>query len=302
MWLDRGASLDCQRNDAIQKASPKEKPMSEPIPVLELNDGRRAPQFGFGVWQIDDAQAADAVATALDAGYRSIDTAAIYGNEQGVGEGIARSGVAREDIYLTTKLWNAEQGFDRTLKAFDASLKRLGTDHVDLYLIHWPTPAKDLYVDTWKAFIRLQQEGRIKSIGVSNFQPAHIQRLINETGVLPTVNQIELHPDFAQPDVVAFNGLHRIVSEAWSPLGQGGELLQNKLLLELGEKYGKSSAQVILRWHIQRGHMVIPKSQTPARIRSNIEIFDFALDEADLKAIDGLDAGKRMGPDPDELN
>lgn len=275
--------------------------MTPAIPLMELNDGRRAPQFGFGVWQIDDAQAADAVATALDAGYRSIDTAAIYGNEQGVGEGIARSGVARGDIYLTTKLWNAEQGFDKALKAFDASLERLGTDYVDLYLIHWPVPSKDRYVDTWKALIRLREEGRARSIGVSNFQPSHIERLLAETGVAPAVNQIELHPDFAQRDVVAFNQQHHIVSEAWSPLGQGGELLQASLLLDLARKHGKSAAQVILRWHVQRGHMVIPKSQTPARIRSNIEIFDFALAPEEMQAIDGLDAGNRLGPNPDTL-
>ncbi|KRE90089.1 oxidoreductase [Frateuria sp. Soil773] len=275
--------------------------MTPAIPMMELNDGRRAPQFGFGVWQIDDAQAAGAVATALDAGYRSIDTAAIYGNEQGVGEGIARSGVARGDVYLTTKLWNAEQGFDSALKAFDASLARLGTDYVDLYLIHWPVPSKDRYVDTWKALIRLREEGRARSIGVSNFQPAHIERLLAETGVAPAVNQIELHPDFAQRDVVAFNRRHHIVSEAWSPLGQGGELLQAPLLLDLARRHGKSAAQVILRWHVQRGHMVIPKSQTPARIRSNIEVFDFVLAPDEMRAIDGLDAGNRLGPNPDTL-
>lgn len=276
--------------------------MAPTIPLLDLNDRRQAPQFGFGVWQIDDAAASDAVGTALAAGYRSIDTAAIYGNERGVGAGIARSGVARDAIYLTTKLWNSEQGFDSTLKAFDASLEKLGTDYVDLYLIHWPLPSKDRYVDTWKAFVRLRDEGRIRSIGVSNFQPAHIERLLAETGVAPAVNQIELHPDFAQRDVAAFNRAHGIVTEAWSPLGQGGDLLRDPVLERLAAKHGKSAAQVVLRWHIQCGHMVIPKSQTPARIRENIAIFDFALDEADMQAIATLDGDNRIGPHPDTLS
>lgn len=276
--------------------------MTSTIPLLDLNDNRQAPQFGFGVWQIDDAAASEAVSTALAAGYRSIDTAAIYGNERGVGDGIARSGVPRDEIYLTTKLWNSEQGFDSTLRAFDESLRKLGTDYVDLYLIHWPVPSKDRYVDTWKAFQRLRDEGRVRSIGVSNFQSAHIERLAAETGELPAVNQIELHPDFAQRELVAFNQRHKIVSEAWSPLGQGGELLQHPLLVELADKHGKSAVQIVLRWHIQRGHMVIPKSQTPSRIRENIAIFDFALDEADMQAIVALDGDNRIGPHPDTLD
>lgn len=275
--------------------------MTSTIPLLDLNDNRQAPQFGFGVWQIDDAAASGAVSTALAAGYRSIDTAAIYGNERGVGEGIARSGVPRDEIYLTTKLWNSEQGFDSTLRAFDESLRKLATDYVDLYLIHWPVPSKDRYVDTWKAFQRLRDEGRVRSIGASNFQGAHIERLAAETGELPAVNQIELHPDFAQRELVAFNQRHKIVSEAWSPLGQGGELLRHPLLVELADKHGKSAAQIVLRWHIQRGHMVIPKSQTPARIRENTAIFDFALDEADMQAIVALDGDNRIGPHPDTL-
>lgn len=279
-----------------------ENPMTSPIPLLDLNDNRQAPQFGFGVWQIDDAAASEAVSTAIGSGYRSIDTAAIYGNERGVGEGLARSGIARDEIYLTTKLWNSEQGFDSTLKAFDESLKKLGTDYVDLYLIHWPVPSKDQYVDTWKAFKRLRDEGRARSIGVSNFQPAHIERLLAETGIVPAVNQIELHPDFAQRDVVAFNQRHGIVSEAWSPLGQGGDLLKAPALVDLAGKHGKSAAQIILRWHIQRGHMVIPKSQTPSRIRENIAIFDFALDDAEMQAIAALDGDHRIGPNPDTLS
>lgn len=276
--------------------------MTSTVPVLDLNDGNKAPQLGFGVFQIPDGETADAVSAALAAGYRSIDTAAIYKNEAGVRQGIERSGVARGDIFLTTKLWNSEQGFDSTLKAFDASIKKLGTDYVDMYLIHWPTPKHDRYVDTWKAFIRLREEGRIRSIGVSNFQPAHLDRIVKETGVSPVVNQIELHPDFAQRDVVAANAKHKVITEAWSPLGQGGDLLKNETLVSIGKKHDKSPAQVVLRWHVQLGHMVIPKSATPERIKSNIDVFDFELSADEMKAIAVLDAGKRMGPDPDELN
>jgi 2,5-diketo-D-gluconate reductase A len=276
--------------------------MTSSVPVLDLNDGNKAPQLGFGVFQIPDGETADAVASALAAGYRSLDTAAIYKNEAGVRQGIERSGVARGDIFLTTKLWNAEQGFDSTLKAFDASLSKLGTDYVDMYLIHWPTPRRDLFVDTWKAFIRLRDEGRIRSIGVSNFQPAHLDRLVKETGVVPVVNQIELHPDFAQRDVVAANTKLKIVTESWSPLGQGGNLLKNEALVAIGKKHGKTPAQVVIRWHVQLGHMVIPKSVTPERIKANIDVFGFELSAEEMKAIDGLDAGNRMGPHPDELN
>jgi len=276
--------------------------MTSSVPVLDLNDGNKAPQLGFGVFQIPDGETADAVASALAAGYRSLDTAAIYKNEAGVRQGIERSGVARGDIFLTTKLWNAEQGFDSTLKAFDASLSKLGTDYVDMYLIHWPTPKRDLYVDTWKAFIRLRDEGRIRSIGVSNFQPAHLERLVKETGVVPVVNQIELHPDFAQRDVVAANTQLKIITEAWSPLGQGGDLLKNDALVAIGRKHGKTPAQVVIRWHVQLGHMVIPKSVTPERIKANIDVFGFELSADEMKAIDGLDAGHRMGPHPDEVN
>ncbi|HVI55744.1 MAG TPA: aldo/keto reductase [Luteibacter sp.] len=276
--------------------------MTSSVPVLDLNDGNKAPQLGFGVFQIPDGETADAVASALAAGYRSLDTAAIYKNEAGVRQGIERSGVARKDIFLTTKLWNADQGFDSTLKAFDASLAKLGTDYVDMYLIHWPTPKRDLYVDTWKAFIRLREEGRIRSIGVSNFQPAHLERLVKDTGVVPVVNQIELHPDFAQRDVVAANTKLKIVTESWSPLGQGGELLKNETLVGIAKKHGKTTAQVVIRWHVQLGHMVIPKSVTPERIEANIDVFDFELSTDEMKAIDALDAGNRMGPHPDQLN
>jgi len=279
-----------------------EYPMAAKVPLLTLNDGHTAPQLGFGVFQIPDAETADAVAHALQAGYRSIDTASIYGNERGVRQGMERAGVARSDIFLTTKLWNAHQGYDETLRAFDESMQRLGVDYLDMYLIHWPTPKKNRYVDTWKAFLRLREEGRVRSIGVSNFQLEHLERIISETGVVPVVNQIELHPDFAQRDLAAVDAKHGIVTEAWSPLGQGGELLKHPVLLRIGEKHGKTAAQVVLRWHVQLGHMVIPKSVTPERIAANIDVFDFELATEDMKAIDGLDAGNRMGPHPDELN
>ncbi|QDE39338.1 aldo/keto reductase [Luteibacter pinisoli] len=276
--------------------------MTHSVPLLTLNDGHKAPQLGYGVFQIPNDDTSRAVQEALKAGYRSIDTAAIYKNEEGVGQGIERSGVARAGLFLTSKLWNSEQGFDSTLRAFDTSVKKLGTDYLDMYLIHWPTPKNDRYVDTWKAFIRLREEGRIRSIGVSNFQPDHLERIVKETGVAPVVNQIELHPDFAQNDVVAANRAHQVITEAWSPLGQGGDLLKNETLVTLGKKYSKSPAQVVLRWHVQLGHMVIPKSVTPERIRSNIDVFDFELSADDMAAIAKLDSGKRMGPNPDELN
>jgi len=269
---------------------------------LTLNDGHTAPQLGFGVWQIDDSVATESVAKAIQTGYRSVDTAAIYGNEKGTGEGLRRGGVSRGEIFLTTKLWNADQGFDSTLRAFDKSLKLLGTDYVDMYLIHWPMPAKGTYVDTFKAMIRLRDEGRIRSVGVSNFNPAHIDHLIAETGVTPVVNQIELHPDFQQNDVAKHNREKNVITEAWSPLGQGGDLLKNPTLAQIARTHGKSVAQVILRWHLQTGHMVIPKSQTPARIEENFDVFDFLLSTADMRKVAALDAGNRIGPNPDDLN
>lgn len=275
--------------------------MTDKQPRLKLNSGIDAPQFGFGVWQIDDDTAADSVAKALEIGYRSVDTAAIYKNEKGVGEGIRRAGLPRNELFLTTKLWNADQGFDSTLKAFDESLAKLKQDYVDLYLIHWPVPKGDRYVDTFKAFIRLRDEGRIKSIGVSNFQPSHLDRLAAETGVVPAVNQIELHPDFAQRDVVEYHKAKGIITESWSPLGQGGDLLKDPVLVSIAKATGKTPAQVVLRWHLQEGHMVIPKSQTPSRIAENFDVFGFELSAEQLKQIDGLDAGNRIGPHPDEL-
>jgi len=268
--------------------------------IVKLNNGVEMPQLGFGVWQVPDAEAAPAVAEALKAGYRSIDTAAIYGNESGVGQAIANSD--REELFVTTKLWNSDQGFDSTLRAFDESSRRLGLDVLDLYLIHWPTPARDRYTDTWKAFVELQKEGRVRAIGVSNFQPAHLRRLIDETGVVPAVNQIELHPYLQQAELREFHAEHGIQTEAWSPLGQGGELLSDPVVAKIALAHGRSPAQVVLRWHLQLGNVVIPKSVTPSRIRENIDVFGFELAAGEMAALSTLDRGGRIGPDPDEFN
>ena len=271
--------------------------MSDQSTIL-FHDGNSIPQVGLGVWRTPNDTAVTAVQAALSAGYRHVDTAAVYENEDGVGEGIRASGIARSEIFLTTKLWNADQGYDSTLKAFDASLKRLGMDYVDLYLIHWPAPKRDQYVDTWKAFIQLQKEGRARSIGVSNFQPEHLQRLIDETGVTPVINQIELHPDFPQKENRAWHEKHRIVTESWSPLGQG-TLLENPIVGKVAAKHGRTPAQVIIRWHIDNGLVVIPKSVTPSRIEENFKVFDFRLDAEDMAAFADLEKdGKRIGPDP----
>jgi 2,5-diketo-D-gluconate reductase A len=267
-------------------------------PLLTLNDGRTIPQLGLGVWQAPNDKVGEAVRTAVAAGYRLVDTAAIYENEAGVGEGLRSAEVVRGDIFLTTKLWNAAQGYDSTLRAFDESLARLRVDYVDLYLIHWPAPRRDLYVDTWRAFARLRQEGRARSIGVSNFCPEHLDRLVGETGIVPAVNQIELHPRFQQSALRAANAAHGIVTQSWSPLGRG-RLLEDPAIVAIAAKHGRTPAQVIIRWHLDNGLAVIPKSVTPARIRENIDVFAFKLDTDDLAAIARLDdpAG-RIGPDP----
>ncbi|MGF1343384.1 aldo/keto reductase [Streptomyces flavovirens] len=270
-------------------------------PTVTLNNGTTVPQLGFGVFQVPDEETTAAVTSALEAGYRSIDTAAVYGNEAGVGRALAQSGIPRDELFVTTKLWNDDQGHDATLAAFDASLDKLGLDHVDLYLIHWPTPARDLYLDTWRALEKLAADGRIRAAGVSNFQPAHLRRLIDASPLLPAVNQIELHPGLQQNELRALHAEHGIVTEAWSPLAQGA-LLDDEVLVSLAERHGKTPAQVVLRWHLQLGNVVIPKSVTPARIRQNIDVFDFELSDADMAAIAGLDRGMRTGPDPDTLN
>ena len=269
---------------------------------VTLNNGLTMPQLGFGVWQVPDDEAYTAVTTALEAGYRSIDTARLYDNEKGTGRAIADSGVAREDVFLTTKLWNDDQGYDRALKAFDASLERLGTEYVDLYLIHWPAPGRDTYVDTWRALERVHAEGRARAIGVSNFTEGTLKRLIGEAEVVPVLNQIELHPYFSQSGMRAANAEKGVLTEAWSPLGQGKGLLDDPVLVELGAKHGKSAAQVVLRWHLQLGNVVIPKSVTPSRIRENFDVFDFELTAEDMDRIGSLDRDGRIGPNPDTLN
>lgn len=269
------------------------------IPDIRLNDGSSIPQLGFGVFQIPAAETARAVTEALRLGYRHIDTAAIYGNEREVGEAIAAAGIPREQLYVTTKLWNGEQGRDKARAAFEASVEKLGLEP-DLYLIHWPTPARDLYVESWKALEQLQADGRVRSIGVSNFQPAHLRRLLDETEVVPAVNQIELHPYLQQRELRAVGAEHGIVTEAWSPLAQG-ELLDDPALKQIAEAHGKTTAQVVLRWHVQIGNVVFPKSVTPSRIAENAAIFDFALSDAELAAIEALDRDHRTGFHPDEM-
>jgi 2,5-diketo-D-gluconate reductase A len=268
------------------------------IPTIRLNDGNAMPQVGFGVWRVSNDEAKSTVAEAVEAGYRSIDTASIYGNEEGVGEAVRAVSVPREELFITTKVWNDRQGYDSTLRAFDESLARLKLDYVDLYLIHWPMAGSETYRDTWRALIKLKQDGRARSIGVSNFMVEHLQRVIDETGVTPAVNQIELHPRFQQKELSAFHRANGIATEAWSPLGQG-TILADETITAIGRKYSKTPAQVILRWHIDNGFIVIPKSVTPSRIRENVDVFDFSLDADDMRAIEGLDsASGRVGPDP----
>lgn len=267
------------------------------VPLIPLNDGRAIPQLGLGVYKIGDEEAARTVAVALEAGYRHVDTATLYGNERGVGEGICASGLPREQVFVTTKVWNDDHGFDETLAAFDRSLELLGTDYVDLYLVHWPIPSRDRYVDTYRALERLQSEGRARSIGVSNFAEEHVQRLLDETGVVPAINQVELHPRLPQEELRTFDAAHGIVTEAWSPLARG-RLLDEPALARIAAKHGVSPAQAVLRWHVQLGVVAIPKSVTPERIRENLDVFGFALDDEDLAAIAGLATGERTGRDP----
>ncbi|MFD5473628.1 aldo/keto reductase [Streptomyces sp. NPDC127105] len=272
--------------------------MSSKVPPIILNNGVEMPQLGFGVWQVPDDEAERAVATALEAGYRSIDTAAIYGNEEGTGKAIAASGVPREEVFVTTKLWNSEHGYDSTLRAFDASLAKLGLEYVDLYLIHWPTPARGKFVDSYKAFEELLADGRVRAIGTSNFLPEHLERLIAETSVIPAVNQIELHPHLQQHAAREYHAEQGIATEAWSPLGQGKGLLEVPAIVAIAQKHNRTPAQIVLRWHLQLGNIVIPKSVTPSRIRENIDAFGFSLDDEDLGAISALNEDRRLGPDP----
>ncbi|MFB6890730.1 aldo/keto reductase [Kitasatospora sp. NPDC056327] len=278
------------------------------IPSVTLNDGTRIPQLGFGVWQVPDAEATAAVRAAIEAGYRSIDTAAIYENEDGTGKAIAEAlagGLAREDLYITTKLWNSgtrdwsgEQGRDAVLREFDASLERLGLDYLDLYLIHWPRPMHGSYLNVWKALEQLKADGRVRSVGVSNFGTEQLTRLVEESSLLPALNQVELHPYFPQEELRAFHAEHGIATEAWSPLGQGKELLSEPALAAIAAKHGRTVAQVVLRWHLQNGIIAIPKSVTPSRIKENLDVAGFELDAEDLAAIAGIATGTRIGPDP----
>ncbi|MFD8588008.1 aldo/keto reductase [Streptomyces sp. NPDC059637] len=272
------------------------------VPFITLNNGVRMPRLGFGVWQVGDDEATEAVGTALEAGYRSVDTAAAYGNEAGTGKALAASGLPREELFVTTKVWNSDHGYDAALRAFDESLRRLGLEYVDLYLIHWPMPGRDLYADTWRALERIHSEGRARAIGVSNFHEPHLRRLLEEGSVVPAVNQIELHPNLAQGALRAFHAEHGIATEAWSPLGQGKGLLEDPVIVSVAERHGRTPAQVVLRWHLQLGNVVIPKSVTPSRIAENIDVFDFELDGADMTALAGLDRGERLGPDPETFD
>ncbi len=276
-----------------------------PIPTLTLNNGHTIPQLGFGVFQVPPDQVIEPVETALEAGYRLIDTAAAYGNEDGVGKALANSGIDRDELFVTTKLWNADHGYDNALRAFDTSLSKLGLDVVDLYLIHWPTPGRGDFVETWKALEKIYAEGRARSIGVSNFTVHHLNRLRSEATVVPAVNQIELHPRFPQDELRAYHREHQIATEAWSPIGQGQGLLDDPTVKTVAHAHGKSPAQVVLRWHLQLGNVVIPKSVTPQRIRENLEVFDFELDDGEMAVLSSLSGGEhagRIGPDPDHFN
>lgn len=274
-------------------------PMAD-IPVISFRDGNVIPQVGFGVFKIPDEEVTSAVSAALSLGYRHIDTASVYGNEKGTGAAINASGIAREDLFVTTKLARTEMGRDNTFREFDASLERLGLDYVDLYLIHWPVPSQDLYVETWQALLEIRQSGRARSVGVSNFQIPHLERLAAETGELPVINQIELHPFLPQAELRAFHKEHGIVTQAWSPLAKGGEHLNDRVLVEIAEKHGRTPAQVLLRWHIQLGNVVIPKSVSPSRMALNLAIFDFELSPEDFSLLATLNSGLRTGPNPDD--
>lgn len=267
------------------------------IPTIRMNDGHSIPQLGIGIWQIDEAAVPGVVASATDLGFRLIDGAFIYGNEAGMGEGIRQSGIARDELFVTSKVWNSEQGYDKARRAIDASLSRIGVDYLDLALIHWPCPEKNLYIETWKALIDARADGQLRSIGVSNFNPDHLDRVIDATGVVPAVNQIEINPSFQNPAVRLANEKRNVLTQAWTPLGNGKNFNSEAIRL-VCERTGKSAPQVILRWHIQLGHSVIPRSTRPEHLAMNLDIFDFALSDAEMAAIAALEAGERCGPDP----
>jgi len=270
------------------------------VPKMTLSDGTTIPQLGFGVWQVPPGDAATVVGEAFKAGYRHIDTAQMYENEAGVGEAFHASGLARDEVFITTKLNNSNHGQDAAIASLEESLKKLRLDYVDLFLIHWPQPKKDRYVEAWEGLIELQRRGLTRSIGVSNFQESHIERIVAATGVTPTVDQIELHPRLTQEPLVAFNRAHQIAVESWSPLASG-QILDEPALVEIAEVHGKSVAQVVIRWHLQLGYIVIPKSVTPARIASNFDVFDFELSDDELTAVSSLGSESRTGPNPDQF-
>ena len=272
-------------------------PPTTKVPTVTLSDNEQIPQLAFGVFQVPPDETAEAVTRALMAGYRHIDTAAAYRNEGAVGQAVHAAGLEHDEVCITSKCCNDSHGFEPAKRALRASLDRLEMDYVDLYLIHWPVPSQDKYVETWKAFIELRQEGLVRSIGVSNFQPAHLERIIQQTGVTPTVNQVELHPRFQQPGLRREHADLGIVTEAWSPLAQGG-VLDDPLIREIAKAHERTPAQVVIRWHLQLGNVVIPKSVTPQRIE-NFDVFDFNLSTAEMESIEALDAGERTGPDPD---
>lgn len=274
--------------------------MNKPA-LVTLSDGHLMPQLGLGVWKAGNDVVGSAVQTALETGYRLIDTAAIYQNEEGVGEGLKATTVPRDELFITTKLWNSDQ--QHAGKALEASLKKLQLDYVDLYLIHWPAPAEDHYVSAWEQLIELQKSGLTRSIGVCNFDIGHLQRIIHKTGVAPVLNQIELHPLLQQRELQAWNATHSIHTESWSPLAQGGEgVFDTDIIQALAAKYQKTPAQIVIRWHLDRGLIVIPKSVTPSRIQENFDVFDFRLEKEELSQIQSLDSGTRLGPDPKEFN
>lgn len=274
--------------------------MNKPA-LVTLSDGHLMPQLGLGVWKAGNDVVGSAVQTALETGYRLIDTAAIYQNEEGVGEGLKATTVPRDELFITTKLWNSDQ--QHAGKALEASLKKLQLDYVDLYLIHWPAPAEDHYVSAWEQLIELQKSGLTRSIGVCNFDIGHLQRIIHKTGVAPVLNQIELHPLLQQRELQAWNATHSIHTESWSPLAQGGEgVFDTDIIQALAAKYQKTPAQIVIRWHLDRGLIVIPKSVTPSRIHKNFDVFDFRLEKEELSQIQSLDSGTRLGPDPKEFN
>ncbi|MEQ4566668.1 aldo/keto reductase [Paenarthrobacter sp. CAP02] len=268
-------------------------------PLIELNDGNKIPQLGLGTWPLNDAQVADAVTEAVTRGYRHIDTAVKYGNEKGVGNGIRACGVDRGDLFITTKLDGEFQGSGKAVAGLDGSLERLGLDYVDLLLIHWPLPRRDEFVSTWKTFEELRASGKARSIGVSNFKPAHLDRLFRETDVVPAVNQIQVSPSIPRPAARAFNERHGIITESYSPLGASSELLNAPVMAAVGDKHGKTPGQIVLRWHVQQGLVAIPKTANPERMKENLEVFDFELDQDDLSKLQTLDAGPDAGVDSD---